>query len=136
MEWDPIGVTTYSVDLGECDADIPEFYKLLEGGADHQEIFAHLWTIETDTMGLGDRQMTEKFSSRLCRPRIDRKRRMKSEGEVNDKIDRPGCRVHNAEPEPEMGRSSRNSLRNLPRDEIVRSQYCRCRVWQFGPRNT
>lgn len=64
--WDPIGVASYSDEMGEYDGYIPVLCKLLEKVVDHQQVFEYLWTMETDSMGLdGDRKATEEFSSWL-----------------------------------------------------------------------
>lgn len=65
-EWDPIGVSNFTNDFGEYDAYIPELCSFLSNNPSSQEIFEHLWTIETNSIGMeGDKQSTLKFSEKL-----------------------------------------------------------------------
>lgn len=65
-QWDPIGVSAYSDEMGEYDGYIPELYKLVESKADREVIIEYLWSVETIAMGLsGDRPQTERFADQL-----------------------------------------------------------------------
>ncbi len=65
-EWDPIGVSNFTNDLGEYDAYIPELCRFLSHNPSSQEIFDYLWVIETNSIGMeGDKQSTLKFSEKL-----------------------------------------------------------------------
>ena len=44
-EWDPIGVSNFTNDLGEYDAYIPELCRFLSHNPSSQEIFDYLWVI-------------------------------------------------------------------------------------------
>lgn len=65
-EWDPIGVCGIPEAQDEYNSYVPEIYKMLISGKSKPELFAYLWWLETEHMGLtGDRQRTENFSERL-----------------------------------------------------------------------
>ncbi|GFM77209.1 hypothetical protein PSCICO_25350 [Pseudomonas cichorii] len=65
-QWDPIGVSVYSDEMGEYDGYIPELCKLIENKADREVVIEYLWSVETIAMGLsGDRPHTEKFADQL-----------------------------------------------------------------------
>lgn len=65
-EWDPIGVAQFQEAQNEYDGYVAEVDALVTGGSSQAEIFAHLWKMETGTMGLvGDRQKTESIAKRL-----------------------------------------------------------------------
>lgn len=51
-QWDPIGVSAYSDEMGEHDGYIPELYMLVESKADREAIIEHLWSVEIIAMGL------------------------------------------------------------------------------------
>lgn len=65
-DWDPIGIAEMSGAQDEYDAYVVEVYWLLLRRAVHSEVFKHLWSLETEHMGLcGDRQRTEKVAEKL-----------------------------------------------------------------------
>jgi len=65
-EWDPIGVAAIAEAQDEYDGYVPALYKMLIEHQPSAKIFAYLWWLETEHMGLlGDRQVTEKFAERL-----------------------------------------------------------------------
>nr|WP_321442955.1 hypothetical protein [uncultured Cohaesibacter sp.] len=67
QEWDPIGICSYSGELGEYDSYLPKLIELLGKGANEEQIFSFLWVAETEAMGLsGDEQATRKFSKWLA----------------------------------------------------------------------
>lgn len=64
--WDPIGVCSYSEEMGEYDGYLPNLCKLLEEGGSEELVFNFLWTVETESMGLsGDEKATREFSKWL-----------------------------------------------------------------------
>jgi hypothetical protein len=65
-EWDPIGIAQTPEAEHEYDGYVAEVYKLVSRRASRQEIFAHLWRVETEHMGLlGNRRKTEFVANRL-----------------------------------------------------------------------
>lgn len=67
-EWDPIGVSTFPEAYDEYYSYIPGICSLLERGAGEEEMFQHLWLIETEAMGLnGRKDVTEAFAQKLIR---------------------------------------------------------------------
>ncbi|MGR5287733.1 hypothetical protein ACP3V5_20615 [Vibrio maritimus] len=67
-EWDPIGVCSYSEEMGEYDGYLPKLYELLKDGSSEEEVFNYLWSVETEAMGLsGDKQITRNFSKLLLK---------------------------------------------------------------------
>lgn len=65
-QWDPIGVSTLTDTLGEYDAYVTALCQLLLAGRDTDGIFAALWRLETEGMGLpGERDTTRAFAARL-----------------------------------------------------------------------
>jgi hypothetical protein len=65
-EWDPIGVKGIAEAHDEYDGYVGQVSELLQKGATAQEVFAYLWWVETEHMGLpGNRQATEQFARRL-----------------------------------------------------------------------
>ncbi|WP_018416223.1 hypothetical protein [Teredinibacter turnerae] len=65
-KWDPIGVSSYTEEMGEYDGYLPSLCKLLNDGASEEQVFDFLWTVETQSMGLsGDEQATRDFSKWL-----------------------------------------------------------------------
>jgi hypothetical protein len=52
-EWDPIGVRGTLEAEDEYDAYIPGILRLISSQATVEELFAYLWQLETDSMGLG-----------------------------------------------------------------------------------
>ena len=65
-EWDPIGVAQFAEAQNEYDGYVAEVDVLVAGKASQADIFAHLWKMETDIMGLtGDRQKTESIAKQL-----------------------------------------------------------------------
>jgi hypothetical protein len=66
MEWDPIGVRDIPGAEDEYDAYIPEIYSLLVNQSSEKEIFAYLWQLETEHMGLtGNETATRNFAKTL-----------------------------------------------------------------------
>ena len=66
IKWNPIGMCSYSDELGEYDSYLPNLIKILEEGATEEQIFDFLWEAETKAMGLsGDKQATREFSKWL-----------------------------------------------------------------------
>ena len=69
-EWDPIGVSQVPEAQDEYDSYVGGVYKLLITHANRNELFLHLWQIETEHMGLsGNRQQTEAIVDRLLKLR-------------------------------------------------------------------
>lgn len=67
-EWDPIGISDFTMACDEYDSYIPKLCDLLRKNVSEQEVFDYLWTVETESIGLnGNRQATEKFARRLCK---------------------------------------------------------------------
>ncbi len=65
-KWDPIGVSSYSEQIGEYDSYLPKLCELLKKGASEEQIFDFLWIAETEAMGLsGNKQATREFSKWL-----------------------------------------------------------------------
>ena len=65
-EWDPIGISGVPEAQDEYGGYVAEIYELVAHKASQAEIFAHLWRIETDYMGLaGNRPKTESVAKRL-----------------------------------------------------------------------
>jgi len=66
-EWDPIGVTKFTAEMGGYDSYVAGICELLQNNATEKEVFHYLWIVETKSMGLqGDREATKKFAARLC----------------------------------------------------------------------
>ncbi len=66
QEWDPIGINDEPGAQHEYDAYVAEVDALVVRKAKEQEIFQHLWEIETGYMGLaGNREKTEAVAKRL-----------------------------------------------------------------------
>ena len=67
FEWDPIGVSSLTDQMGEYDSYVPRLCDLLSKIASEKEVFDYLWKLETESMGLqGNRAATERFACRLC----------------------------------------------------------------------
>ena len=67
-EWDPIGVRQFPEAKDEYDSYAPHICTLLITRRPQQEVYDHLWWLETERMGLtGNRQATERFAERLLR---------------------------------------------------------------------
>ena len=65
--WDPIGVSDLTTEMGEYDSYVPGLCELLRKHASEKEMFEYLWTVETESIGLqGNRQATERFAKGLC----------------------------------------------------------------------
>lgn len=66
-EWDPIGIQGYTDwPQDEYDAYVPDVCHLILSGASFEDVFAYLWSVETQHMGLhGDRSRTEGFARRV-----------------------------------------------------------------------
>lgn len=66
-DWDPIGVSRFTKEMGEYDSYVARICELLQNGATVKEVFRYLWIVETKSMGLqGDQEATKKFAARLC----------------------------------------------------------------------
>ena len=66
-EWDPIGIAHIPEAQDEYDGYVSEIYGMLIRHSTKQELFEHLWWIETQHMGLyGNRLKTEAIAERLC----------------------------------------------------------------------
>lgn len=66
-EWDPIGVSDFTKEMGEYDSYVAGICELLRNDATEKEVFSYLWIVETKSMGLqGDREATKKIAARLC----------------------------------------------------------------------
>lgn len=64
--WDPIGVRGIPGAQQEYDPYVSGVCQLLTASRSTEEIFNHLWWIETEHMGLeGDRQTTKTFAEYL-----------------------------------------------------------------------
>lgn len=64
--WDPISVSALTDAFGEYDAYVHPVCELLLAGKDTDAIFAALWNLETEGMGLpGDRDATTAFANWL-----------------------------------------------------------------------
>jgi len=71
-QWDPIGVAAVPEAQDEYDMYVPEIYAKLIRHENKQQIFDHLWWIETERMGLyGNRRSTEAIAERLCQVRAE-----------------------------------------------------------------
>ncbi|GAB4163496.1 MAG: hypothetical protein Tsb009_40000 [Planctomycetaceae bacterium] len=67
FDWDPIGVSDLTDQMGEYDSYVPGLCDLLGKNASEKEVFDYLWTVETESIGLqGNREATERFASWLC----------------------------------------------------------------------
>lgn len=65
--WDPIGVNQFPEAIDEYDGYVFEVAQLVEKNAPKEEIFNHLWALETGHIGLqGDRENTLRFSEELA----------------------------------------------------------------------
>ena len=68
QDWDPIGVGESPEAQDEYDSYVPAVYRLLITRRPEHEVFAYLWRLETEHMGLiGSRRETEEFAARLMR---------------------------------------------------------------------
>jgi hypothetical protein len=66
-EWDPIGICHVPEAQDEYDSYVSEVHRLLSRRVSKQEIFAYLWSVETQHMGLcGNRQRTEHIANKLA----------------------------------------------------------------------
>jgi hypothetical protein len=66
--WDPIGIQGFAEAHDEYDSYVPEICALLRRRATVDEVFAYLWRLETEHMGLrGDREKTEQFAAQIAR---------------------------------------------------------------------
>jgi hypothetical protein len=64
--WDPIGIGDIAEAQDEYDTYIPGIYGRLIHRIPEQELFDHLWQIETEQMGLsGDRTKTQQAARKL-----------------------------------------------------------------------
>ena len=65
-EWDPIGVSEFPEAQNEYAGYVGAIDTLVARGAHELELFALLWRIETDIMGLtGNREKTKSIAKRL-----------------------------------------------------------------------
>lgn len=66
QDWDPIGVGAIPEARDEYDAYVDDLARLVLDRATPSAIFDHLWTIETQHMGLiGDAIATRRFAEQL-----------------------------------------------------------------------
>ncbi|WP_088744271.1 hypothetical protein [Cobetia sp. QF-1] len=66
QQWDPIGVCSYTDEMGEYDSYVPNLCEILINEASEDEVFNFLWIVETESMGLsGDEKATRDFSNVL-----------------------------------------------------------------------
>lgn len=72
-EWDPIGVSAFTDEMGEYDGYIPALCRLLEEKPSLDQIVAYLWEMKTESIGLsGDLDSTEEFAKILHNFVVDR----------------------------------------------------------------
>src|SRR5664279_1719167 len=65
-DWDPIGIADIPEAQDEYDSYIPGIYGRLIRHISEQELFDHLWQIETEHMGLfGNRGKTQQITEKL-----------------------------------------------------------------------
>jgi hypothetical protein len=65
-DWDPIGIAHIPEAQDEYDSYIPGIYGRLIRRISEQELFDHLWQIETEHMGLfGNRGKTQQITETL-----------------------------------------------------------------------
>jgi hypothetical protein len=65
-EWDPIGVAETPGAEDEYSQYAEFIHKIIQGSSSHRELFAYLWELETEHMGLkGNRIKTEDFAKML-----------------------------------------------------------------------
>lgn len=65
-EWDPIGIQEFPGAHDEYDSYVPDIYELLVKKEPVEIVFAYLWQLETEHMGLrGDQVRTQEFALRL-----------------------------------------------------------------------
>ena len=65
-DWDPIGVGAVAQAQDEYDSYIPGIYGRLIHRISEQDLFDHLWQIETEHMGLfGNRGKTQQVAQKL-----------------------------------------------------------------------
>ena len=65
-DWDPIGVSDIAEAQDEYDGYVSKIYGMLVHHEPRHNLVEHLWSIETDNMGLsGNRQHTEAIVDRL-----------------------------------------------------------------------
>ena len=65
-DWDPIGVSDVPEAQDEYDSYIPGIYARLIRGVSQQDVFDHLWQIETRNMGLAaNHSKTEAVARKL-----------------------------------------------------------------------
>jgi hypothetical protein len=66
-DWDPIGNSDLTDQMGEYDSYVLGLCDLLSKNASEKEVFDYLWTVETESIGLhGNREATERFAYWLC----------------------------------------------------------------------
>lgn len=66
MEWDPIGIQEFPEAHDEYDSYVPDLCELLMRKETCETVFAYLWQLETEHMGLcGDQLRTHAFAERL-----------------------------------------------------------------------
>lgn len=67
LDWDPIGISDLTDEMGEYDWYLPGIVDLLVKNASEKEMFDFLWRVETESIGMrGNREATERFASWLC----------------------------------------------------------------------
>lgn len=71
-EWDPMGINTIPNAEDEYDSYAPRLTQMLMEHNAEKDIFAELWRIETDYLGLiGNRKATKSFAGRLIQMAIE-----------------------------------------------------------------
>lgn len=65
-QWDPIGIAGTPDAEDEHSQYAEPVYKIIQSSQSYKELFAYLWKIETEHMGIkGDRIKTEGFAKML-----------------------------------------------------------------------
>jgi hypothetical protein len=60
-EWDPIGIANVPEASDEYDSYVPGVYKRLISRVSEDDLFDHLWMIETEQMGLCGNRGTQRL---------------------------------------------------------------------------
>ena len=66
-DWDPIGVSSFTQEMGEYDSYVLPLCEMIRNKASEEVVFDALWSLETLGMGLtGNRQNTREFAKWIC----------------------------------------------------------------------
>ena len=66
-DWDPIGVSAFTQEMGEYDSYVAGLCELVLNNAREEQLFEYLWTVETVSISLpGNRQKTREFAKWIC----------------------------------------------------------------------